>query len=180
MAEALAPEQLVVEGKSAYQGGDFAAAARAFEAAAHAYTAAGDALSAAEAWNNASVAHLQAEEYELALGAVVTTPAVFASAGDERRQGMALGNLGAAQEGLGRLEEAAENYLQSAELLGRVGEDQLRAHVMKSLSALQMRTGKQFEALATMQSGLDGVKKPNPQQRLLKRLLGIPFKMLGK
>jgi hypothetical protein len=50
---------------------------------------------------------------------------------------------------------------------------------MQSLSALQLRTGHQLEELATMQAGLDGLEKPNPQQRALKKLLQMPFKLFG-
>ena len=51
---------------------------------------------------------------------------------------------------------------------------------MNSLSMLQFRLGKQLQALATMHSGLDGVKKPSPKQRFLKKLLNIPIEMITK
>ena len=107
MEEQISVKQLVSEGKSAYQQGDFLTAARAFEAAAESYTAAGNALNAAEMSNNSSVAFLQAGEAQEALRSVEGTPAVFAAAGDKRRQGISLGNLGAALEAVGRLDEAA-------------------------------------------------------------------------
>ena len=180
MDEQISINQLVHEGKSAYQQGDFIAAARAFDAAADSYSISGNVLNAAEMRNNSSVAYLQAGEVQAALRAVEGTPAIFATAGDIRRQGMALGNLGAALEAMNRLDEAAKAYSQSAELLESIGENDLRAFVMKSLSALQMRSGRHIEALATMQAGLDGIEHPKPQQRLLKRLLKVPFKFLGK
>jgi tetratricopeptide (TPR) repeat protein len=180
MDEQISIKQLISDGKSAYQQGDFLAAARAFDAAAESYTAAGDALNAAEMSNNSSVAYLQAGEAQEALRSVEGTPVVFANAGDRRRQGMSLGNLGAALEAVGRLDEAADVYRQSAELLEATGEDDLRAYVMKSLSALQLRKGRHIEAVATMESGLEGIKHPKPQQSFLKKLLGIPRKLLGK
>ena len=180
MNEPISVKQLVAEGKSAYQQGDFLAAAQVFDAAAAAYQAAGDKLNAAELRNNSSVAYLQAGESQSALEAVEGTPAIFSAAGDERRQGMALGNLGAALEAVNRLDEAAQAYQQSAELLQRAGENDLRSYVMKSLSALQLRTGHQIEALSTMQAGLEGIEHPKPKQWLLKKLLRVPFKFLGK
>ncbi len=101
-------------------------------------------------------------------------------AGDVRRQGMALGNLGAALEADGRIEEAVDAYEQSADLLKQVGESEFRANVMQSLSRLQLRTGRQFEALATMEAGLEGIERPNTQQRFLKKLLKLPYKYMGK
>jgi len=180
MDEPISINQLITEGKSAYQQGDFIAAGRAYEAAAASYQAAGDPLNAAEMRNNSSVAYLQAGERQAALNAVEGTPSIFASAGDVRRQGMALGNLGSALEANNRLAEAAEAYQQSADLLSQSGEQDLRAYVMKSLSALQLRKGQHVEALATMQAGLEGMEHPKPQERLLKRLLRAPFKFLGK
>ena len=178
MTEALTSKQLSSEGKEAYQAGDYAAAARAFEAASQSFAAAGDLLMAAEMQNNSSVAYLKSGDAETSLHVVESTPALFASSGDTRRQGMALGNLGSALEALGRTSEAVEAYRQSAELLQQVGEHELRAYVMQSLSAIQLRSGKSLEALATMQSSFEGIEKPTSKQRFLQRLLNAPMKFL--
>jgi tetratricopeptide (TPR) repeat protein len=108
------------------------------------------------------------------------TAAIFAAANDLRRQGMALGNRAAALEALERPEEAIEAYQQSADVLEQAGEDQLRANVMNSLSMLQFRSGRQLQALASMQNGLEGVKKPSPRQKFLKQLVNIPFQMMNR
>lgn len=176
----VSPNKLAEEGKAAYQRGDYLASARAFESAGEGFTTAGDALNAAEMANNSSVAYLQAGEAESALRTVEGTAAVFAAAGDLRRQGMALGNLGAALEALNRLDEAQEAYQQSADVLQQAGEMDLRVHVMQSLSGLQLRTGRQLQALATMQAGLEGVERPSAKQRLMKQFLKVPFKLLNK
>jgi tetratricopeptide (TPR) repeat protein len=180
MSDAKPPQKLAEEGKSAYKNGDFSNAASLFEAARQGYQAASDPLMAAEMANNASVAYLQGEDAQAALNAVEGTPAIFAEASDLRRQGMALGNYAAALEGLERNDEAADFYQQSADVLELAGESELRANVLQSLSSLQFRTGRQLQALASMQAGLDGIEKPNPRQRLLKRLLKIPFNMINK
>jgi tetratricopeptide (TPR) repeat protein len=174
------PQIQAKEGKSAYQRGELLDAARYFEAARQGFGAAGDWLSAAEMANNASVAYLQAEQAESALKAVEGTIEVFAQAGDLRRQGMALGNQAAALEELDRTEEAIAAYQKSAEILDQAGEDQLRANVMQSLSMLQFREGRQLQALASMQAGLEGVQRPSPKQMFLKKLLHIPFEMMGR
>jgi tetratricopeptide (TPR) repeat protein len=177
MGDAITAESLSKNGKSAYQRGAFLEAARAFEASVHAYETKNDSLNAAEMANNASVAFLQANEPESALKVVEGTAEIFSQAGDLRRQGMALGNIASALEALDRDEEAIEMYQQSADVLAQAGEDQLRASVMQSLSMLQFRSGRQLQALASMQNGLEGVNHPSPRQSFLKRLLRIPVDM---
>jgi len=178
MSDQIRPEKLVRQGKKAYEKGDFIAAAEVYSSAADRYEEKGDFLAAAEMRNNCCVAYLQAGEGEVALSAVHETPAVFAASGDLQRQGMALGNLGAALEAVDRLEEAAEVYSQSVALLQETGATDLYLHVVKSLSALYLRTGRHVEALAIMQSGLDNIDHPNLRQRALKELLQAPFKLL--
>ena len=177
--EALSPKQLADEAQRAYKRGEYYGAGRGYEAAAEGYQLNGDQVTAAEMLNNSSVAYLQSGDAQAALGVVKDTPAVFAQAGDLRRQGIALGNLGAAQEALGSKDAALEAYRQSADLLKQVGEDSLRANVMQSISALQMKTGHQLEALATMHAGMEGLQHPSPRQRILKKLLNIPFKLMN-
>ena len=172
--------ELRKSGAEAYQTGKYSEAAEHFEAAAHGYAAQDDVLNAAEMRNNQSVALLQAGDPQKALESAADTETIFEAAGDVRRQAMAVGNIAAAQDALGRLEEAEEAYRHSAALFAEIGEDELRANVMQSLSQLQLRTGRQLEALATMQSGVEDIKRPSLRQRLLRRLLKTPFKLLDR
>jgi tetratricopeptide (TPR) repeat protein len=184
------PDQLKDEAESAYKQGNYLEAARLFEAAAKGYQTggfippagqtAGDLLLANEMLNNCSVAYLRAGDAGLAYEVVRDTPTVFEKAGDVCRQGKALGNVGAALEALGRSAEAMQAYQKSSELLEQAGEKEHRAYVLQSLSALQLKTGQQFEALATMQSGLEGIQHPSLKQRLLKKMIRIPFSFLSK
>ena len=139
MGNSDSPKKMEKRGKSAFQRGDYLAAAKEFEAARQVYAEAGDAVMAAEMANNCSVAYLQADEPEKALQAAEGTADVFADAGDQVKQGMAVGNCAAALEELGQTDEAIEAYLLSAELLEDSGEDQLRANVMQALSQLQFQ-----------------------------------------
>jgi tetratricopeptide (TPR) repeat protein len=130
--------------------------------------------------NNQSVALLQSGSANAALEVVSGTEEIFAEAGDRRYQALALGNKAAALEELGSLEEAAEAYEDSANILKELGENDLRASVMQSLSALQLKQGRQLQALATMKSGLENVQRPNPKQRVAKKILQIPFDFMNR
>lgn len=174
------PSDLAEVGKKAYQEGYFLEAAVSFEQSASAYQAGGDALMAAEMHNNQSVALLKANKPAEALSACTGTDAIFTEAGDTRRLALALGNQAAALEALGKTDAALEAYQRSAELLKQLGETELRSIVLKSISALQMKKGRQLEALASMEASLAGKKKKTFKETLLAKLLRIPFDMLKR
>jgi tetratricopeptide (TPR) repeat protein len=167
------PKLIATQASQFYQEGDFKQAAQLFSESAQAFSEAGNLLDAAEMRNNQSVALLQNDGAQAALDAVLGTDAVFAAAGDVRRQGLALGNEAAALEELKRLDEAIERYQASADLLEQAGEDQMRAIVMQSVAWIYIRRGKFFEGLFAMNSGLRGVKNPTIKQKILRTLLKI-------
>lgn len=173
------PQKSIHEADAAYQGADYALAASKYAAAQQAYSAAGDALMAAEMANNASVALLKAGNPSAALAACEQTDLVFAQAGDIRRQAVALSNQATALEALKRNEQALELYQRASDLLKQINETEMRAFVLKSMSFLQFRSGKKFDAMATMRIALDTQRKLTPRERLLKWLLGVVFKLLG-
>lgn len=172
--------RLEKQAASAYQGKHYQVAAELYERIAEAYAQSGDILSAAEARNNASVAYLQIGNAPQALRLVEGTVQCFAQAGDTRRQGMAMGNLAAALEALGRAREAEQAYRQAAQLLGEAGEAVMKAYTLQALSALQLRHGKQFEALVTMRSSLEEHPNPTPKMKWVKRLIQLPFNLFRK
>jgi tetratricopeptide (TPR) repeat protein len=178
MNEILSPKQIEKEAAAAYKAGDYATAAQSFEAARQAYLSANETVKAAEMANNCSVAFLQNGDKEAALNAVEGTDATFMEAGDQKRLAMAYGNRAAALEALNRLEEAEQVYWKSAQILKEIGEEDLRLSVMQSISALQLRTGRQMQAVATMHSGVENIEKPSLKQRFLKRILGVPMQMM--
>jgi tetratricopeptide (TPR) repeat protein len=171
---------LLRRAQETYQAGRFPEAAGLFEQASRQYSQGGDELNSAEMANNRSVALLQSGDAQGALAAAEGTDRVFALAGDARRQALALGNQAAALEALKRLDEALERYWQSSNLLKQVGDEDSRAVVLKSISALQIRTGHQLEALASMDAALGGQKKLSIKERFLKKLLDVPMRMLKR
>ncbi len=178
--ETKTPQDLAVEAGEHYQRGEFLIAANIFAAAENGFHLKEDHLNAAEMANNRSVAFLQAGRAQAALKAVTGTAEIFASQHDELRQAMAYGNQAAALEALKEYNAALQAYEASAELLKKVNADELRMDVMKSLSALQLKTGQSLQALATMQAGVDGLKKPKMKHHLLQRLLHVPAKLMNR
>lgn len=173
-------EKLIESAEKGYRSGQYAKAATLYQQASELYTEAGDRVQAAEMANNQSVALLQAGQAQAALEACDGTEAVFAQAGETRKQALALGNQAAALEALNRLDEALEHYRESSHLLKEVGDQEYRAHVLKSMATLQLRTGHQFEGLAAMETALENKKKLSVQERILKKIIHIPFQMMSK
>ncbi len=165
------PQEMVDRAKAAYQARDYSLASQLFSQAAAAYTGLGDALMAAEMHNNRSVALLRLKDPQASLEAVQGTEKVFAEAGDFRRQGMALANRASALQALKRTQEAIESYKESADVLERSNQWEMRLEVMQWLSMLYLRKFKFYEAILALQSGLAGVKNPTPRQRFMKKIL---------
>jgi tetratricopeptide (TPR) repeat protein len=175
MVDTISPEELTQEAELAYKRKNYLTAARAFQASAEGYAQIGAEIEAAEMLNNASVAYLQAEQPESALESALNTDQTFAAAGDVRRQAIALGNQAAAYEALDQLDSAAQNYQVCSDLLEEIGDQELLPAVMRSLSTVQLRSGQQVEALATMQASLEQAENPGIKQKLLKKILRSPF-----
>ena len=176
--EIINPQQLADEAQAEYNKGEYLSAAKLYKAAADGYLSAGDEVLAGEMANNCSVAFLRGGEAGSAWEAVVDTDKVFAAKGDTLRQAMALGNQAAAMEALKKLDDALVLYGQSAELLKQLGESELRAYVLQSISSIQLRRGQYLEAYASMGEGVMGLDKPNMKQKLLKSLMQLPFKFI--
>lgn len=170
--------QLAQQGKAAFESGKFLEAAQIFEAARAAFHQNGRELDAAEMANNRSVALLKAGDAEGALQATIGTEEIFARAGDKCRQAIALSNQASAMEELGQLEQALELYQKSSNLFEQCGNREMRSYVLRSISALYVRMGKQFNALASMNEALNSTKKLTLKERLLKKLINLPFRIL--
>jgi tetratricopeptide (TPR) repeat protein len=154
-------------------------AAAGFEQAAQAFAAEGDPGAAAEMRNNVAVVRLAQKDWPGALAALEGTPAVFRALGDKLREAQAWSNRAAALDGAGDLDQAAGLYQQAIDQFGALGERENRAACLKALSALQIKQGKQFQALASMQAGLNTAPKLNVREKTLKGLLDRALKMIG-
>lgn len=168
---------LTTQAKIAYDGEDFLEAARLYQQAANELTASGNQLEAAEMLNNSSVAFLKAGKPKEALTTASGTEKIFSGAQDSRREAMALGNLAAAYEDLHQYDEALSYYTRSADLFKQVGERDFRSVVLKRISALQLRQGKNVESLLSMESSIDSKDQPGLKDRLLRGLIEAARKL---
>ncbi|KAF0111594.1 MAG: hypothetical protein FD147_775 [Chloroflexi bacterium] len=139
-----------------------------------------DTLGAAEMRNNISVVLLELEKPEEALAIIRGTDLVFAANGEKKRQAMALGNIAAALQALGNLAEALPIYEESAELFKETNDNELRAITLKKISDLQLRTGKQYQALASLEASYDQKEKKSLKEKILKDFLGTIIRKITR
>lgn len=176
------PQALTLEkqAEKAYHSKKYQQAAQLFLQASDAYEKEQDLKKKADLANNASVALLQAGDAQAALDASQGTEEYYAQTGNLRSQALAIGNQASALESLNRLEEALSLYRLCNDLLKQVGDEDHRAYVLAKISAIQIRTGHQLEALASMDAALTHKKKLTFQERFLKKLLRIPMDMVNR
>jgi tetratricopeptide (TPR) repeat protein len=174
-------KKLSEESIQKFQNGLYKEAAEGFKACIIALNSPDQTLDLAEMRNNLCVALIRLKDFEGALNAVSGTADVFAEANDQKRQGMALANLGNALEGLKRFEEAMAAYEGSRDCFKACSEKKLLAITLRSLSDMQIKTGNKYQAVATLQDAYqqntDGKLKNKFFSKALQQLTN---KLLGK
>lgn len=174
------PKDLEILALNAYRESRLDEATQAFTTARQAYLAEGNEVKAAEMSSNLSVVLLKADRPDEALEAATGQPEVFIHFGEETLAARAYGNLGSALEACGDLANAEQAYRQAAELFASLGDTEHHRYTMQSLSSLQLRLGRPLEALGTMQVSLDAQPRLSVRDRLIRRLLKLPNRLLGR
>jgi tetratricopeptide (TPR) repeat protein len=180
MSQEAKTDQLIASARDAYLSGDYDQAIRLFEQARQHFLDEGNSVKAAEMANNLSTVYVKSKQKKKALEIILGTDEIFRSAGQPLNQAIALGNLGAAYDELKDFENAERAYKQSAELFEQEGDVEKHSIVMKSLSTLYIRQGKQLEGIFSMQKSLSSEKKLTFREKVLQQILKLPFKFLGK
>ena len=141
----------------------------------------GEPLEIAEQKNNLSVALLRCNKAQAALDAVLGTEKVFESVGDKQKEGMALANTASAYEALKQFDAAAEAYEGAIACFKESGDKKLRSITLKALSDLQLKTGKEYVALATLKASYENKPNPGLKDKFFATALGkVIQKLLGQ
>ncbi|MEE9217158.1 MAG: hypothetical protein V3U32_06945 [Anaerolineales bacterium] len=141
-------------------------------------TATEDPSKSAELANSLSVILLKEGRNTEALDVVRGTPQLFEAEGDVGRQARATGNLAAALEACGELEQAERAYREAADLLETTGDEEERMLTLNALSQLQLRQRRPFDAAATLQAGVSSGRVSGFRTRLIQFLLRLPSRLL--
>ncbi|MCX6054002.1 MAG: tetratricopeptide repeat protein [Chloroflexi bacterium] len=157
--------------KKAFENNDFSAAAEGFQECLTLLEIQKDTINAAEMRNNLSVVLLELKKPDEALSMVQGTAQFFFESGDRQKQAMALGNQAAALQALGKLAESLSLYETSAEVFNEIHNQKMRVIILKKISDLQLRTGKQYQALASLEASYDNQEQKTIRQKVLKGFL---------
>lgn len=169
-------EKLKQEGFQKFEKKQFKSAAEIFLACVEQLEGEGQNPDSAEMRNNLGVALVRNKQYQAAIEALIGTDKTFAQAGDLQKQGMALANLGNAYEGLKNFEAAMQAYEGAVECFKQCGEQKMLSVVLKYLSDLQMKTGKQYQALASLKSSYEEAPNANLKNNFFKRSIDMMIK----
>jgi len=174
------PAEMEKQAVQAYKRKDFPTALEAYSKARAAYQALDNTFKAAEMANNLCVIHLQLKQPELALQAVQGTPQIFQQHNDQKHEAFAHGNLGAALQACGRLDEAEEAYKRAIQMFIELGEDDALEQTSQSLSEMLLKQGRSMEAMFSMKTGLENKKKRSLKDRILGKLFDSPGNLLKR
>ena len=171
---------LTEKAKTEFQQNKFAEAAADFQGCLDLLTQENDPLEIAEMRNNLGVSLLRNSDPTAALDAVLGTEDVFSRASDLQRQGIAQANLGTIYEALKSYDLAAVSYQNSIESFKQSGDKKLRSITLRYLSNLQLKTGKQYNAVATLQASYAEKPEASLKDKFFASALGkVINKLLG-
>jgi len=173
-------QDLEKQGMTAFKEGEWALASTSFLEARAAYDSEGDDAKSAEMGNNICVALLQDNRPEEAIAAVEGTWQVFLTHGDDLRAAQAYGNLASAHEACGDAAGAEKAYGLAAGLFESGGDEKARELTLAAISRLQLKRGQPLQALASMQSGLEGSSRLSFGKRLLRKILQLPLRLFRR
>jgi tetratricopeptide (TPR) repeat protein len=171
-------EELLSQAFTDNQEGRLEEAAGCFAELRQHYLSQGDQVMAAEMANNMAVVLLKMGQHQTALDVLQGTQEIFLAQNDRARAAQAYGNIGSALEACGNQRDAEHAYRQAADLFEALGDSDQRAVTLQALSRLQLQSGRPFEALSSMQTGLEIKQKPSLRDRIIRRLLNLPNRLL--
>jgi tetratricopeptide (TPR) repeat protein len=128
--------------------------------------------------NNLSVALLRNAQPQAALDTVLGTDLDFAQAENTQKQGMALANIASAHEGLKQYDDAVGAYQKAIDCFKLSGDKQYLSICLRSLANLQLKTGKQYHALASLQSAYSEKPQASLKDKFFASALGQVIRKL--
>jgi tetratricopeptide (TPR) repeat protein len=134
----------------------------------------------AEAANDLGVTYQQLKQYEMARKNLDTAISLFAELNDDVKRAQAMGNLGTLLAEMGKYREADMRLEQSAEVFHRLGDRQNESLTLKWLSRVHLKHWDFLGAIFAYERALERLEPLSPEQKLLRRILQIPMRILSR
>jgi tetratricopeptide (TPR) repeat protein len=160
--------------------GEYEEATELFQNAYTLYKELGDDRNQAEMLNNLGAVYTQEEQWNEAAEAFGDAMAAFESLEDLDGQAQTLGNLGTMYRYQGDTEAAVQNLKQATDLFHETGERDKEAATLRLLSRIRLGQARWLEALHFYDLGLGCAQPPGIKERILRRLMQVPFSMLSR
>ena len=167
------------QGVSHFRAGQLDAAQLAFESAWAEAQRANDKRRSAEAANDLGVTFQKLKQRDRAKRQFETAIALFAELRDDPRRAQALGNLGTLLGDMRKFREAEVRLEQAATVFHQTGDLRSESLTLKWLSRVHLQHGDVFGALLAYERALARLEPLPVGQRLLRRFLQIPLRMIS-
>ncbi len=180
MTTPVSAQDLKEEGLRLFQEGLHEEAGARFAQAREQFAASGDEIDAAEMTNNLGLVYRMQRRMPEALSALEGARTEFARLGDRSREAQALGNLGGLYATMHERDKAASYLRQAADIFKELGDTQREGETLLALGAQKWKTGERSAGLATYEVGLESLRKPTFGQKVLRGLLALRAKVIGR
>ena len=174
------PDTLKEHGIRMFRLGEYGEATESFQKARASYQELGDQKGQAEMLNNLGAVYTQEEHWNEAAQAFENALQIFQVLDDLGGRAQTLGNLGNMFRHQGDRETAVTHLKQAVDLFHQAGDPQKEAATLRLISRIRMGQARWFEALHFYDLSLACVQPPGLKERVLRRLIQVPFSMLSR
>ncbi len=178
--DSAAANSLKEQGLRMFRFGEYEEAAEHFQNARALYDRLGNQRGQAEMLNNLGAVHTEQERWPEAAEAFDQARQIFETLDDTSGKAQTLGNLGTMYRHQGEHETAVAHLKQAIALLHEAGDPQKEAATLRLISRIRLGQARWLEALHFYDLSLACVQPPGFKERILRRLLQIPFSMLSR
>jgi tetratricopeptide (TPR) repeat protein len=171
-------EELVDQGRQRYRVGELDAALLCLQQAYDGFKSDGNQSQIAEVANDLGVVYTVLRQWNQAEKWLNDAHRLFVGLGDYDGEAQTLGNLGSMYRARGKLQEAAAHLQLAADRFHLVDDNERRAMTLKSLGFVRLRQYRFLQALATFEAAYACQPNPTFIQRLLRKFLSLPLRVL--
>lgn len=179
-ANASVTKSLKEQGIRMFRLGEYEEAAETFQKARESYQKLGDQKGQAEMLNNLGAVYTQEERWSEAAEAFEKAQQIFEALDDTGGRALTLGNLGSMYRHQGDHETAVTHLKQAIDLFHQAGDPQKEAATLRLVSRIRLGQARWLEALHFYDLSLACVQPAGLKERVLRRLLQIPFSILSR